>query len=488
MSRFGVIGFLLATTVASAGPYIVPGDVALRHDLQLLADAGIITSPMSSWPLAWGPVLDDLRHVEDVQALRSDVRNAYIRVREEGDWATRVDETHLKARLAGTDDPAPIRSFQATPREQGVAELGFDWTGERLSIGLVAGAVLDPSDDETLRPDGSYVSAAIGNMTVSVSTLDRWWGPGWDSSLVLSNNARPFPAIVLDRNYTTPFESKWLHWLGSWDMSLIWGLLNDDRAVDNAQFLGFRFTFRPLRSLEIGIGRTAQWCGKGRPCGFGTLWDLIIGHDNRGPALSVQDEPSNQTASFDFRWSLSRLKLPLAVYAQFMAEDEAGGFPSRFIGQFGLDFNGRLGQNWSWRAYLEGADTTCAFNTTKPIYNCAYDHFIYQSGYRYHGRVIGAGVDNDARVATLGFVLVAADGDSWQGYVRSGRLNRGGTMDPANSLTPLPQDVLNVEVSYSRIFRYGLLEFGLGYDRFHGNSEATSSNGARGFIQWRSDY
>ena len=29
-----------------------------------------------------------------------------------------------------------------------------------------------------------------------LSVTDRWWGPGWDGSLILSNNARPIPAIT----------------------------------------------------------------------------------------------------------------------------------------------------------------------------------------------------------------------------------------------------------------------------------------------------
>ncbi|MGH8222809.1 MAG: hypothetical protein ACREQZ_07530, partial [Woeseiaceae bacterium] len=115
-------------------------------------------------------------------------------------------------------------------------------------------------------------------------------------------------------------------------------------------------------------------------------------------------------------------------------------------------------------------------------------HGIYQTGYRYYGRAVGHGSDNDARVVTLGLVLIDDHGNSWQGYARSGELNRGGAADAANSLTPLPQDVLNVEVVHNRLFRYGRLEFGVGYDRFDGTAVAPSSNAARGFIQWRSDY
>ena len=78
--------------------------------------------------------------------------------------------------------------------------------------------------------------------------------------------------------------------------------------------------------------------------------------------------------------------------------------------------------------------------------------------------------------------------NSWQGYIRSGRLNRGGPPDSANSLTPLPGDITNFELIYNRAIPWGRLEFGVGYDEFSGNMVIPSSNDGRAFIQWRSDY
>jgi hypothetical protein len=362
------------------------------------------------------------------------------------------------------------------------------WTGERFSIDLSATGVSNPSDGEDLRADRSQIAVALGNMTLAESTLDRWWGPAWDNSLVLSNNARPIPAITLDRRYTHPFESKWLSWLGPWDMSLIWGQLERERAVPNTQFLGFRFNFRPFHSLELGISRTAQWCGDERPCDAGTFWDLLVGRDNRGDDdLTFENEPGNQTASLDFRWNLTALRAPVAIYGQFMAEDEAGGFPSRYLGQFGIEGSGYALNRWSYRWYVEGSSTSCDFLKSDVIFDCAYNHKVYESGYRHFGRPIGHAADNDARVATIGLTLVDAGEYSWQGYIRSGRLNRGGEADAANSLTFLPQDVLNVEIIHNRPLRYGRLELGLGYDDFGGNLAVPSSNDVRAFIQWRSD-
>jgi len=489
MQLLAVIALALIAFTAFAGPAIQPGDLALRHDIQRLADYGVITGTVTTWPLEWGPILQDIRQFQTGDALPADVTDALARVRVRGDWETRTDEARFRARAAAQEKPARIRSFQNTPREEGELSAGLSWTGERLSIDLNATGVSDASDGEDLRADGSHIAFAFGNMTIAASSLDRWWGPAWDNSLILSSNARPFPAITIDRRFTSPFKTRWLSWLGSWDASFVWGQLEKERAVPNAQFLGFRFNFRPIPSLEIGISRTAQWCGDGRPCDTSTFWDLLIGQDNVGSDdITLENEPGNQTAALDFRWSVASLGLPVAFYGQFMAEDEAGGFPSRYMGQIGADGTGYLGGKWSYRWYAEASATSCDFWKSDEIFNCAYNHGIYQSGYRYYGRVIGHGVDNDARVATLGLMLVDADENSWQGYIRGGKLNRGGPPDAANSLTPMPQDVLNVELVHNRVFSFGRLEFGVGYDRFDGNPTLPSSNETRAFIQWRSDY
>ena len=66
---------------AAAGPSIAPGDVVLRHDIQRLADAGLIKGTVSTWPLAWAPIAADIRGVADEANLPGDVRQSLMRVR-----------------------------------------------------------------------------------------------------------------------------------------------------------------------------------------------------------------------------------------------------------------------------------------------------------------------------------------------------------------------------------------------------------------------
>jgi hypothetical protein len=473
----------------AAGPSIAGGDLALRHDIQRLADAGVIKGPISTWPLAWGPIAADLRAVDADVAPSIDIQQSLARVRARAAREMRSNELRLRANISVAENPTRIRSFQDTPRETGEIGGGIAWTGDWLSIDLNGQVVDSPADGEDYRADNSELAVALGNFSISANTLGRWWGPGWDGSLILSDNARPIPALSIDRIFTNPFESKWLRWIGPWDLALHFGQFESDRHVPNARFFGMRLNFRPIPSLEIGLSRAAQWCGDGRPCGFDTFVDLLAGKDNVGDeGIDTGNEPGNQLAGFDLRWSFMAFGQALALYGQFIGEDEAGGFPSHYLGQLGLEASGHLGARWSYRWFGEFAGTSCAFHQSTEIFNCAYNHGIYETGYRYRGRVVGHGSDNDSRILSVGLVLLDDQNTQWHALVRYGGLNRGGLTDLRNSLTPTRQDVASVDLTHSRFFTYGRIEIGLGFERTDDELSGVTSNDGRAFLQWRSSH
>ena len=337
--RWVLILVLGLHTVVFAAPQAQPGDVGLRHDIQVLADYGAISGPVTTWPISWDAVLADLEAVKanDV-VLPNKVLPTFDRVLARAQRETRRGEFAFKAGISAADSPTNIRSFADTPREEGEIRAGGAWFSDNFSIDLNASYADNPADGEDVRADGSQLGVDLGNWSIAASTYDRWWGPGWDGSLILSNNARPIPSLVIGRNRTQAFESKWLSWMGPWDLQVMFGQLEEERAVPNAQFFGMRLNFRPLKGLEFGLSRSAQWCGDGRPCGLDTFWDLLLGKDNIGDdGIGEENEPGNQMAGFDVRWTNLWFETPVSLYGQMIGEDEAGGFPSRYLAQFGIE-------------------------------------------------------------------------------------------------------------------------------------------------------
>ncbi|HNP35691.1 MAG TPA: capsule assembly Wzi family protein [Woeseiaceae bacterium] len=480
-----VIAILQASS-AIAGPMVEAGDLALRHDIQRLADAGLITGTATTWPMAWGPILADLANTDSLQ-ISGDIADALARVRSRGHRATRAGTPLFRFEAALSDNPVRIRSFQDTPRGDAEVAAGMQWLGERFSFDLDVQAVDSEFDDQVWRLDHSMFAVLLGNWSLAASTKERWWGPSWDGSLILGNSARPFPAFAVDRMFTDAFASRWLHWLGPWDLSLLFGQLGDERAVPNTQFFGMRFNFRPLPSLEIGLSRTALWCGDGRPCSLGVFFDLLLGKDNLGDdGIDSDNEPGDQLAGFDVRWAPGFFGHSAALYGQFIGEDEAGGLPSKWLGQVGAEWAGFLFDRWSTRLFAELSATSCQFYESSESFNCAYNHGIYQTGYRYRGASIGHGADNDTRIVSVGLILVDADNLQWHALLRYGKLNRGGPPDEHNTITATPKELASIDVSHSRTLRFGAIELGAGYAELEDGVSGESSGDARFYLQWRS--
>jgi Capsule assembly protein Wzi len=395
---------------------------------------------------------------------------------------TATGDVDLLVEVAGTTDPWALRSFEDSPREEGEVTLAADWTGVRFAWKVSAGVVANPDDGQEFRPDGSYVAMNLGNWNISAGYLDRWWGPGWEGSLILSNNARPLPSIGIDRNEARPFTWPVLRWLGPWRFSTFMGQFEDDRDYPEALLFGMRFESRPLPSLQIAASRSAQWCGEGRPCDLSTFGDLLTGNDND---QALADQPGNQLAGFDVRWSWPGGRVPLALYAQAIGEDEAGFMPSKYLGLFGAEGWGEWG-SLSWRAHAEYADTACDFPTSPPEFGCAYTHNIYTSGYRYRGRVLGHTIDADGESMGVGLLLVEASGNQWNLLARNVKLNRAGVA-LEHSLADGPATVVDVTLSHGRTVAWGNIGVLLGYADVSGDSAARMENGARASLTWRYD-
>ena len=106
----------------------------------------------------------------------------------------------------------------------------------------------------TARPrrlDGSYVGVSFGNFMLSVGAMDRWWGPGWDGSLILSSNARPIPSLTVERNYTD--ASRWpvLRWFGPWRASLALGQAEGATSRCRPAFLAARIDLRAASLARV---------------------------------------------------------------------------------------------------------------------------------------------------------------------------------------------------------------------------------------------
>ena len=489
MAKLVLILAGLLSAVAVAEPLAAPGDMRLRHDLQLLNDTGVINVPLTAWPLSLGNIHWAVQN-GDATSLSISERVALDRVRDWLSWELEPGTVRYSVGLSAAHNPRVIRSFEHTAREEGEASVGLRWLGDRFTLNLSASYTANPFDGEDFRPDGTYVGMALGNWMLTAGWQERWWGPGRDGSLILGSNARPTPGFALQRNISTPFASRWGSWMGPWTLTTFMTELDDERTVQNARLFGIRGSIRPPNTgLEIGISRAAQWCGDGRPCDASTFFDLLVGNDNRGVNVDPAEEPGNQLGGFDLRWTLPK-RIPAALYMQWIGEDGRGGGGAigAWLRLVGIEHWGTIG-DFSHRTHLEVSDSMCreggfGFSDAKP--NCAYGHSIYGTGFRYRGRALAHPGDGDTLSYSLGSTLVQSAGHTWNFLLRFMENNREGAPNPRHTLSPMPQELMSAQVSYARDTRFGRFYAGFGYSRVESLTSSATDLDVSAFIEWSS--
>jgi hypothetical protein len=485
---FAIVALAATSSAAAQGFFLPAGDVRLRDDLTLLVDEGVINLPLNEWPLARVDVAEALAPINPADLADPALRQALVRARA----AAAADEDAATWRIreirATAGQPGLLRDEATLGRENGELTSSGGAMTDRYNIKLTATGVIDASDGQDIRFDGSDITVRWGNWLFSANQMDRWWGPGHEGSLILSNNARPMPALSLDRMRSLPVDVPVLRWLGPWRFSGFLGLMENERSdVDRPVFMGMRLSFKPAPIFEFGLSRSAQFCGKGRRCGLKTLGRVLIGQDNAGiRGLDDPDkEPGNQMAGFDARIVSPFKPLPVAVHAQLIGEDNSStGIPERYLGLFGGEMWFMLGTGSVLRTHVEYANTKVKWYNSDIEYDGAYTQGIFQEGYRYRSRNVGHTTDGDAETTSFMLSLTTNEGNRWAVLARRGRLDRC-CVPGANSLiTNGPSDYKSAQVSWDGTFRGYGLGLQLGYEQ-QTPGTAGDADGMFGFLQLR---
>ena len=232
--------------------------------------------------------------------------------------------------------------------------------------------------------DNSFVRLYKGNKILSAGKISQWWGPSEENSLILSNQARPFPIISFENNI--PTKMRYFDFLGPVSYKIFLGKLERKREIPNAAILGMRIELNPNKRLNIGLSRTAQFGGDGRSVKLTTIKDIILGKDNQG-----KESPGNQLGALDIKYSFKGNE----IYGQIVGEDEAGYLPSRTF--YYLGFSKYLNDDYDKKISIETVETE------NKIPNYTYNHNFYRDGYRYLGLPIGASIDADSELNLISF-------------------------------------------------------------------------------------
>ncbi|MET0281439.1 MAG: capsule assembly Wzi family protein [Steroidobacteraceae bacterium] len=476
--------------------FVAATDTRLRNDLTLLVDEKIVLLPLNEWPLARQDVAAAVAGIDVADVEKPALRSALARVKAATLRRADAAEWKLREVRLTAGQPGLLRDDETMGRENAELTAVGGASTDRFGITLAATGAVDASDRKDWRFDGSSIAVRWGNWLLGVNQLDRSWGPGRDGSLILSSNARPMPAVSLDRIRSLPVDLPVLRWLGPWRFSAFVGAGESHRAdVDSPLFMGMRLSFKPAANFEFGLSRSAQFCGDGRRCDFATFGRMLIGQDNTGTRGldDPDDEPGNQMSGLDLRIVSPLQAVPVAVYGQLIGEDNSdASLPIRFMYLGGLESWWTLGNGSVLRAHVEHADTSTGwyklFRPDDPTpgfgSDYGYRNHIFFAGYRYRGRNIGHTTDADSETTSMELSLTTDRGDRWAASARYGLLDRKGAPDAYNPLTQGRSRYRSLQVSWNGVLGGQDLGLQLGHES-QSPAAAGGTDGVFGFVHWR---
>ena len=157
----------------------------------------------------------------------------------------------------------------------------------------------------------------VGNFEVEVGRDNLSWGQGRNAGVLVSHNARGLDMVKVAN--ARPFRLPWLfRHLGPSKLSLFLADLGPNQHFPGSLLLGYKLSFLPFRSFEIGLSLVSEFGGEGSPPS--SFWEKVVDPMPLLEDLVGATRISNKIAGGDMRIRIPRAR-GLEISAEAMFDD-----------------------------------------------------------------------------------------------------------------------------------------------------------------------
>jgi hypothetical protein len=164
----------------------------------------------------------------------------------------------------------------------------------------------------------AYAGINLRGWQISFGNQSLSWGPGIGGSLLLSNNAAPFPMLrISPQNAAHIPEISRI--LGPISVEQFYGRLEGHQGASQPWIYGQSIIMKPFRSFEFAYSRTTLIGGTGHPLTSGQFFYSLFGKVD--PA--EDSVPGDSRTAVDWTWHVPGMHHLVTLYGELEDDDDS---------------------------------------------------------------------------------------------------------------------------------------------------------------------
>jgi hypothetical protein len=232
----------------------------------------------------------------------------------------------------------------------------------------------------------AYAGINIHDWQFSFGNQSLSWGPGIGGSLLLSDNAAPFPMLRIAP--VSPVEIPGLsRILGPFNIEQFYGRIEGHPGASQPWIYGQKISFKPFHSLEFAYGRTTLIGGTGHPLTSELFFQSVFGLVNS----AQKSVPGDSRTALEWTWRLPKLRNWATFYGELEDDDDLIPLQnvSKSVWRPGI-YLPRLPFLPKWDLHFEWTSSTSPGRASFQNHgNLNYWNLDYTSGYTNNGNLMG---------------------------------------------------------------------------------------------------